>query len=72
VRPEHRGKGAGIAMMRALAGEAVAQECARFVWQVLDWNQPSIDFYERLGARVERQWLHVRLEGEALVALAQP
>lgn len=71
VRPEQRGKGTGIALMRALAREAVGQECARFVWQVLDWNQPSIDFYERLGARVERQWLHVRLEGEALTALAR-
>lgn len=71
VRPETRGRGAGIALMRALAREAVAHECARFVWQVLDWNQPSIDFYERLGAKVTREWLAVRLEGDALAALAR-
>lgn len=71
VRPEVRGKGAGIALMRELARMAVKEECARFVWQVLDWNQPSIDFYEKLGARIERQWLSVRLEGDALLALAK-
>jgi GNAT superfamily N-acetyltransferase len=71
VRPEARGRGAGIALMRALARVAVLENCARFVWQVLDWNQPSIDFYERLGAKVAREWLSVRLEGDALVALAE-
>jgi GNAT superfamily N-acetyltransferase len=71
VRPEARGRGAGIALMRSLARVAVLEGCARFVWQVLDWNQPSIDFYERLGAKVAREWLSVRLEGDALVALAE-
>lgn len=71
VREAVRGRGYGIALMRALAREAIAQECPRFVWQVLDWNQPSIDFYERLGAKVTREWLSVRIEGEALAALAQ-
>ena len=71
VRPEARGHGAGIALMRELARIAVAEECARFVWQVLDWNQPSIDFYERLGAEVTREWLPVRLEGDALLRLAR-
>lgn len=71
VQPEHRGKGAGIALMKALAKEAVAKECRRFVWQVLDWNAPAIAFYERLGASVRREWLSVRLEGDALAALAR-
>jgi GNAT superfamily N-acetyltransferase len=71
VRPEHRGRGAGIALMRHLAREAVDQACARFCWQVLDWNEPSIAFYERLGARIERQWLSVRIDGDALVRLAE-
>ena len=71
VRPEARGHGGGIALMRELARIAVAEDCARFVWQVLDWNQPSIDFYERLGAKVTREWLSVRLEGDALAALAR-
>ncbi|MBS2018482.1 MAG: GNAT family N-acetyltransferase [Deltaproteobacteria bacterium] len=70
VEPSHRGKGAGLALMRALAREAVDARCMRFVWNVLDWNQPSIDFYERLGAKVLREWLTVRLEGDALATLA--
>lgn len=72
VAPEHRGKGAGLALMQALATEAVERGCKRFVWQVLDWNEPSIAFYERLGGKVLREWLTVRLEGEALPRLARP
>jgi GNAT superfamily N-acetyltransferase len=70
VRPEARGQGAGRALMQALAAEAVRLGCARFVWQVLDWNAPSIAFYESLGAEVQREWLTCRIEGEALQALA--
>ncbi len=70
VRPDHRGKGAGLALMEALAREAVEKDCKRFVWQVLDWNEPAIGFYEKLGAKVVREWLTVRLEGEALTGLA--
>jgi GNAT superfamily N-acetyltransferase len=71
IRPEQRGHGLGLALMRSLAREAVAQGCPRFVWQVLDWNEPSIVFYEKLGAQIQRQWLTVRLEGDALAALAK-
>jgi GNAT superfamily N-acetyltransferase len=71
VLPSHRGKGAGVSLMAALAREAIAQECRRFVWQVLDWNEPAIGFYERLGAKVLREWLTVRLEGDALASLAK-
>ena len=71
VQPEARGRGAGLALMRALAREAVASDCARFCWQVLDWNEPSIVFYEKLGAKVTREWLAVRIEGDALAALAR-
>jgi GNAT superfamily N-acetyltransferase len=70
VQPAHRGNGAGIALMAALAKEAIAQDCRRFVWQVLDWNDPAIAFYERLGAKILREWLTVRLEGDALASLA--
>lgn len=70
VRPEHRGRGAGLALMRALARVAIDEGCARFCWQVLDWNEPAIAFYEKLGAKVQREWLSVRLEGEPLAALA--
>jgi GNAT superfamily N-acetyltransferase len=70
VRPPARGHGVGKAMMRALAAEAIRLGCGRFVWQVLDWNTPSIAFYESLGAEVVREWLTCRLEGNALQALA--
>ena len=71
VHPERRGQGAGIALMKHLAGIAVAEGCQRFTWQVLDWNEPSIRFYESLGATIPREWLTARLEGDALVALSQ-
>ncbi|MGC4079486.1 MAG: GNAT family N-acetyltransferase [Rubrivivax sp.] len=70
VLPEHRKKGAGVALMRTLAKEAVDAECARFVWQVMDWNTPAIEFYEKLGANVLKEWIAVRLDGEALSRLA--
>jgi GNAT superfamily N-acetyltransferase len=70
VEPAFRGRGAGVALMRALAREALEKHCKRFVWQVLDWNEPSIAFYEKLGAKVQREWLSVRLEGEALTTFA--
>jgi GNAT superfamily N-acetyltransferase len=70
VRPRARGRGIGKAFMRHLARVAVERGCARFAWQVLDWNAPSIAFYESLGARVLREWLTCRLDGAALDALA--
>jgi GNAT superfamily N-acetyltransferase len=66
VLPEWRGRGAGLAMFRACAAEAVRQECGRMEWQVLSWNEPSIRFYEQLGARHLDDWLPFRLDGEPL------
>jgi len=66
VLPESRGAGAGIALFRACAREAVRNQCARMEWHVLEWNTPSIAFYERLGARQLTDWLPFRLEGDAL------
>lgn len=71
VRPEHRKKGIGLMLMRRLARVAVNEGCPRFVWEVLDWNEPAIRFYESLGAEVLRPWLNVRLEGDALAQLAE-
>jgi GNAT superfamily N-acetyltransferase len=66
VRPEHRGNGAGLALLRHLAGVAVARGCGRFEWAVLDWNQPAIDFYRAAGARPMDEWTVYRMEGQAL------
>jgi GNAT superfamily N-acetyltransferase len=66
VLPEQRGQGAGVALFRACAREAVTVGCARMEWQVLAWNEPSIEFYKRLGARQMDDWLSFRLDGEAL------
>ena len=57
--------------MKELARHAVATDCRRFHWAVLDWNEPAIAFYERLGARVMREWLTTRIDGEALARLAR-
>jgi GNAT superfamily N-acetyltransferase len=70
VQPSHRGKGAGVSLMRALARAAVDAGCKRFVWNVLEWNKPAIDFYARLGAEILPDWRSVRLDGEALTAFA--
>jgi GNAT superfamily N-acetyltransferase len=70
VRPELRGNGIGRALLTHLAQVAVRENCYAMRWQVLDWNQPAIDFYERLGAKVMREWLDVRVSGEALRKLA--
>ena len=70
VTPEHRGKGAGKALLQHLGGIAVAEGCGRFEWSVLDWNQPAIDFYESMDAKPQSEWVGYRLTGEALQALA--
>lgn len=70
VRPQFRGKGIGKKLMVYLAQLALRENCRRFVWQVLDWNTPSIQFYESLGARIMKEWLTVRIDGEALKRLA--
>jgi GNAT superfamily N-acetyltransferase len=70
VRPEFRGKGIGKALLIKVAKVAVENQCARFQWDVLDWNQSAIDFYHSLGAQFMREWRIMRVSGEALTALA--
>ena len=70
VLPEWRGRGIGLALMKHLAGIAVARGCGRFEWSVLDWNAPAIGFYESLGARLLDGWSIVRVTGDALTKLA--
>jgi GNAT superfamily N-acetyltransferase len=72
VRPAHRGRGIGLALLRAVAAVAVARGCPRLDWQVLDWNAPAIGFYERQGARVLPDWRTCRLDGDALARCAAP
>ena len=70
VSPEARGLGAGKALLRHLAQLAVARDCGRFEWSVLDWNTPAIDFYESFGARPQSEWTTYRLSGQALLDFA--
>ncbi len=71
VRPDRRALGAGKALFRACAAEAVRRECGRMEWQVLAWNAPSIEFYKRLGAEQLEDWLPFRLTGQQLQAFAE-
>ena len=61
VEPESRGFGIGKALLARLAALAVARDCGRFEWRVLDWNEPSIKFYESLGATLMPTWILVRM-----------
>ncbi|UUE96903.1 GNAT family N-acetyltransferase [Xanthomonas hortorum pv. pelargonii] len=70
VRPQARGQGAGLALLRHLAQLAVQRGCGRFEWSVLDWNAPAIAFYQAVGARPMEGWTVYRLDGERLAAFA--
>jgi GNAT superfamily N-acetyltransferase len=70
VEPAHRGRGAGKALLGALARIARDRGCGRFEWAVLDWNAPAIRFYESLGASVLPDWRIARVTGDALARLA--
>lgn len=70
VRPAFRGRGYGEALLRHLARIALDRGCARFEWAVLDWNEPALAFYRKLGAVPMDEWTVQRVSGEALVALA--
>ena len=70
VDPEHRGKGLGLALLKELATICVERGYERLQWWVLDWNQPSIEFYTSLGAEAMDEWTVYRVSGEALKKLA--
>ena len=71
VKPEERGRGAGRALLEALAAISVRKGCGRMEWAVLDWNAPAIGFYKRLGARLSKEWILTRLTGSSLRRLAR-
>ncbi len=71
VRPAHRRQGIGLGLLRELAKIALARDCGRLEWAVLDWNEPAIRFYrDRLGARAMDDWTTQRLDRDATAALA--
>ncbi len=71
VRPSFRGKKAGKALLNHIAKLAVARDCGRLEWSVLDWNTPAIDFYRSIGASAQDEWVRYRMEGQTLKQFAQ-
>jgi GNAT superfamily N-acetyltransferase len=69
VLPEHRGRGVGKALLRAVASLAAQRDCGRLEWSVLDWNRSAIDFYHRAGATILADWRICRVSGEELQQL---
>src|SRR3989440_4029651 len=70
VKPEHRGKGYGRALLIQLAKIARDRDCGRFEWAVLDWNEPAIQFYRKLGAKPMDEWTVFRLTRDGIAKLA--
>ena len=70
VRPDARGRGLGKALLVELGKLARDRGCGRIEWAVLDWNEPSIAFYQSIGARPKDEWILYRLTGDAMHALA--
>src|SRR5690606_1861749 len=66
VQPDQRGRGIGKALLQHLARRCVAEGLGRFEWWVLDWNEPSIEFYKSQGGVMQDEWTKVRVEGEEL------
>jgi len=71
VRPAFRGKGFGKLLLTTVARLAIERGCGRYEWSVLDWNAPSIRFYESLGAEMKSDWRIMRVTGAALENLAK-
>lgn len=70
VKPHLRGKGIGLALLQRLAEIAIERGCGRLEWEVLNWNEPALGFYRKLGAVPLDQWTKYRLAGAALETLA--
>lgn len=72
ISPEVRNRGAGKFVLQHLAKLAVENNCGRFEWSVLDWNEPARRFYENIGAEPQNEWVLYRLTGDALNSFAYP
>ena len=70
VLPDWRRRGLGTQLLRYIARQAVARGCGRLEWSVLDWNEPAIGFYKKLGAQAMDEWTVYRVTGNALEKLA--
>src|SRR6202034_1948976 len=70
VRAEHRGEGVGRALLEAVAACAVERGGERLEWAALDWNEPALGFYRKLGAATMNEWITHRLDGDALAHVA--
>ena len=66
VMPEYRGLGVGVKLLKAMAKIAIEKDCARFEWSCLDWNTPSREFYQSLGAVSQDEWVGYRMSGKTL------
>lgn len=62
VLPERRGEGIGTSLLCELCKTAKAENCGRFEWSCLDWNEPSLKFYSSLGAKPQSEWVHLRVD----------
>jgi GNAT superfamily N-acetyltransferase len=71
VFPEYRGRGHGKALLLELARLAVARGCCKLEWEVLNWNEPAIGFYRKLGAEPLNEWTVYGLHGDALTAVGR-
>lgn len=71
ISPNCRGAGAGKALLKYLAKIALSKNCGRFEWNVLDWNEPAIQFYRSIGAEPQDEWVRYRLEGDSLKKFAK-
>jgi GNAT superfamily N-acetyltransferase len=71
VRPAYRGRGLGKMLLTTVARLAVERGCGRYEWTVLEWNEPSIRFYQKLGAEMKHDWRVMRVTGAALEKMAK-
>ena len=71
VSPEYRGKGAGKLLLKKMAQIALQRGCGRFEWSCLDWNKPSRDFYQSIGAKSQDEWVGYRMSGQTLIDFAE-
>jgi len=71
VEEAYRGRGIGKGFFKFIAKKAKEENCGRIQWWVLDWNEPSIEFYKKIGAKMMDEWTVCRIEGQAIEALAR-